>query len=629
MAKSRRIPAGMVFNLASADLRHEWTLTLCLMLSIAAVIAPLLLLFGLKYGTIETLRDRLVQDPSNREIRPLINRTFEREWFEQIRTRDDVEFAVPMTRQISSMVSAWVKVDPTADEAGIDNKTEIELTDMSLVPTSTGDPLLEENHSSQPVTGQCAMSYYAADAIHAQIGDTITLEASRTRSGRREKGEVDLKLIGILDRRATPQKTVYVPLELLEQVEAFKDGQAVAELGWKGDAPEAYPMWDGIVVSTPDPLPPLIEHQLRANTGFTKLRKLDANAPSLDLGYTLPADRSNILLYTAIRSVGNASYVSVQTQLRGRSAVLLNWVKPKTATLVGQGIQKEIVLRALPSSAHTIHTHPVPPWDNALAGGSDLLKIYLPASWGLGNNETLTLQFDTENEVSLSFPVTVFEFAEPALDTAFVPARLAGILNLAKSRPLLFDASTSTFLLNRKGYAGFRLYAATLESVEGLRVYFESEGIPVHTEASKIESVLEMDRYLTLIFWLIAVVGILGSVAALVASLYASVERKRKELSVLRLLGFSAGQLFRYPVYQGVLIAIGGFVMAWAAFYGIGETINRLFATHLQSGESFCALPYTHLGAAFAGTVLLACAAAFAAVIKLARIEPAESLRDE
>lgn len=612
----------MVFRLASADLKHEWTLTLCLMLSIAAVIAPLLLLFGLKYGTIETLRERLIQDPRNREIRPLVNKTFEREWFQDLETRDDVDFLIPMTRQISSQVAVWRKIDTGESE-------KPEVVDMSLIPSAVGDPLLQENHSAQPAPGQCAMSFYAAEALGAEVGETVTLEASRTRGGRRETGTVELELVGILDRRATSQKSVYVPLELLEQVEAFKDGQAVVELGWKGDAPEAYPMWDGIVVSTPQPLQPLLEHRLRANTGFTKMRELQSNAPALDLGYTLPHERSNILLYTVIRPVGDSSYVSVQAQLRGRNAVLLPWVKPKSVTLKVGPLSLDKTLRALPAHAHKIPTHPLPPWQDPLAGGKDLLKIFVPTSWDLGEHAFVTVHYDASEESMLEFPVQVYEFDAPELDTAFVPARLAGILNLAKSRPLIFDENKGDFLLNRKGYASFRLYAATLESVDGLRIYFETEGIPVHTEASKIESVLEMDRYLTLIFWLIAVVGILGSVAALVASLYASVERKRKELSVLRLLGFSATQLFRYPVYQGVLIASGGFMMAWAAFYGIGETINQLFASHLQAGESFCALPFSHLSIAFLGTLLLACAAAFAAVIKLARIEPAESLRDE
>ena len=58
---------GLIPGLAVADLRHEWILNLCMILALAAVLAPLLLLLGLKHGTITTLRDRLVEDPVNRE----------------------------------------------------------------------------------------------------------------------------------------------------------------------------------------------------------------------------------------------------------------------------------------------------------------------------------------------------------------------------------------------------------------------------------------------------------------------------------------------------------------------------------------------------------------------------------
>ncbi|MDD9300899.1 MAG: hypothetical protein HUK40_00585 [Desulfobacter sp.] len=37
---------GLVPSLAWADLKHEWILSLCLFLAVAAVVGPLLLLFG-------------------------------------------------------------------------------------------------------------------------------------------------------------------------------------------------------------------------------------------------------------------------------------------------------------------------------------------------------------------------------------------------------------------------------------------------------------------------------------------------------------------------------------------------------------------------------------------------------
>lgn len=61
---------GTVRFLALADLRHEWLLNLCMVLALAAVLTPLLLLLGLKNGVVETMRERLVQDPIYRELKP-------------------------------------------------------------------------------------------------------------------------------------------------------------------------------------------------------------------------------------------------------------------------------------------------------------------------------------------------------------------------------------------------------------------------------------------------------------------------------------------------------------------------------------------------------------------------------
>ena len=51
----------LVPGLAMADLRHEWILTLCLVIAVAAVVAPLLILQGLKHGTVATLRELRAQ----------------------------------------------------------------------------------------------------------------------------------------------------------------------------------------------------------------------------------------------------------------------------------------------------------------------------------------------------------------------------------------------------------------------------------------------------------------------------------------------------------------------------------------------------------------------------------------
>ncbi|NOG82766.1 MAG: FtsX-like permease family protein [Planctomycetes bacterium] len=239
----------------------------------------------------------------------------------------------------------------------------------------------------------------------------------------------------------------------------------------------------------------------------------------------------------------------------------------------------------------------------------------------------------TRDDDSLIFPVQIVSDLVPheieQRNTAFVPARLAGILNLFKLRNITFDNRISEFVLSRRGYAGFRLYASTIDDVDRIRQHLEEEGIPVHTEAERIRDVSELDTYLTLIFWLIAAVGIIGGVAALMASLYASVERKRKDLSILRLIGLSGASLLRFPIYQGIIIAVGGVCMAFLFFESLAWIINSLFSSHLQVEESLCCLSIWHLLIILGTTVAVAVLAGTIAAWRVTRIEPAEALRDE
>ena len=55
---------GQLFRLALSDLRHEWAITLCQVMSVAAVLAPLLVLYGLQQGVIGTLLERMDRDPA-------------------------------------------------------------------------------------------------------------------------------------------------------------------------------------------------------------------------------------------------------------------------------------------------------------------------------------------------------------------------------------------------------------------------------------------------------------------------------------------------------------------------------------------------------------------------------------
>ena len=57
--------------LALRDYAHEGLLSACSVLGLAAVLTPLLVLYGVKFGVVQTLTDRLLEDPRTLEISPV------------------------------------------------------------------------------------------------------------------------------------------------------------------------------------------------------------------------------------------------------------------------------------------------------------------------------------------------------------------------------------------------------------------------------------------------------------------------------------------------------------------------------------------------------------------------------
>jgi putative ABC transport system permease protein len=121
-------------------------------------------------------------------------------------------------------------------------------------------------------------------------------------------------------------------------------------------------------------------------------------------------------------------------------------------------------------------------------------------------------------------------------------------------------------------------------------------------------------------------VAVAGAVAAVFAGALAAVERKRRELSVLRLLGFSTGSLLLFVVLQAFYS--GGVATLFSmGLYGLAEQgINTLFvqapgeyASHLRA-RHYCVAAFAVLSASVLAAVL--------GGWRVARIEASEGIRD-
>ena len=155
----------------------------------------------------------------------------------------------------------------------------------------------------------------------------------------------------------------------------------------------------------------------------------------------------------------------------------------------------------------------------------------------------------------------------------------------------------------------------------------EAEGLEVETHAARIGWVFRTDRNLTLLFLVLVGCAAIGVALALAATLWGNVLRKRRALSLLRLLGCPARRLALFPIVQAGLVALAGAALAAAGALCGAALMNAVFAPAFGLPGLATVLAW-HLAAATGATLGIALLAGAAAVRPILGIAPAEGLRE-
>jgi len=398
---------GLLAGLSLRDLLHERTLALCSLIGLAAVLAPLIVLFGLKQGVIDGLRAELIDNPRSRMVVNAANRNFDTEFLTRLAARPDIAFVIPRTRSLNT-------------EARFENPARPgTVLRAELLATAAGDPLLHGLPNIAP--NQIIPSASFAARLDLQPGMRVTLRALRGDTSAREVLNFPVTIAAIAPPSAFGRDGVFVDIKTLLLVDRFTDG-------------------------------------------------------------------------------------------------------------------------ALPATA------------------------------------------------------------TPA-DISDDPTRI---------------------------YAGFRAHARRLEDVTRIDHDLRRDGVEVETLAEQVEGLLSLDRSLTLLFALLAGLGGVGYLVSLGVGLYANVERKQRDLSLLRLIGLSRRDLVVFPLIQALIIAGAGAALASLLALIVAGLVNRLplAGANAAGARAICVIEAQHLLLAFLVSLLGAALSAAFAGYRAARIEPAEGLRD-
>ncbi|WP_095126941.1 ABC transporter permease [Pseudomonas sp. Irchel s3h14] len=394
-------------SLALQDLWHDRKVSLCIAASLVAVIAPLLLLFGLKHGVVSQLQDELLRDPRNLEVKMLSNGNYDTAWIERLRLRPETGFALGQTRSLNTQADLLIGMQRFVEGA-------------EIIATEPGDPQLNLAPLN-PVGNQVILSARAAQRLQAKVGDSVQLRALRRLEGVNERGEMTLTVLAVLDGARFGRAAGFVAPPLLLDLERFRDGYQVSAFG-------------------------------------------------VDTG------------------------------------------KPQ------------------------------------------------------GNLQPL--------------------------------------------------------------YARARVYARDIDQVAPLEHWLNEQHIETSSRLADIDNVKAINHVLGLIFGVIAVAALIGCVASMVGAFLANIDRKRKSLAVLRLLGFKRRAVGGFVVLQALVLSLAGYV-GGLGFYAVGSHLfDYLLGSSQATGTFVCHITVWHGFAALLLTFLVAALVAVIGALRAINIQPAESLRE-
>lgn len=398
---------ALLARLSLADLWHDRNVSLCMAASLVAVIAPLLLLFGLKHGVVSQLQQELLSDPRNLEVKMLSSGHFDKAWLQRLQARPEVGFAIGQTRSLNTQ----------ADLLGTHGRF---ADNVEVIPTRAGDPLLATD-LSELAPDQVILSERAAERLDAKAGDTLRLRVARRLNEVNERGERTLQVRAIVSSVRFARPAAFVSPELLMELEHYRDGYLVASLG--------------------------------ASSG----QALDA-------------------------------------------------------------------------------------------------------------------------------------------------------LNV--------------------GYARARVYARDIDSVAPLERWLNEQRIETASRLAEINSVKAINHVLGLIFSVIAGAALIGCIASLVGAFLANIDRKRRHLAVLRLLGFSSPAVSAYVVLQALVLSLVGYLGGLGSYYLGSLLFDRLLVSSQATGAFICHITVWHGLVALLLAFLVAGLVALIGALRAIRIQPAESLRE-
>ena len=178
-------------------------------------------------------------------------------------------------------------------------------------------------------------------------------------------------------------------------------------------------------------------------------------------------------------------------------------------------------------------------------------------------------------------------------------------------------------------YASFRIFAASMDRVAALHERLSRLGLEPRSRLAEIETFQALDANLTRLMGIIAILAGATVFASMGVGQVASVLRKRRDLCLLMLLGYTQRDVALLPLMSAAMFAVAGVAVGCTAYVIVAHPIDWAFAGRLLPGSEVTRMAVTDVVGCVLGALVVSVAASGIAAARATRIAPSEGLRDE
>ena len=572
-----------VMRLAFTKLARTRGTWLCQSLALAAIMAPLLIIFGLKYGLVESMKEALLSNPAALEI--VVNGSVSDVpgIMERMEHWPELAFAVPSVGYVYS------RVNLAAGHGG-------EEIEAELVPTADGDPLLLNTGCGIPEEGEAVISANVARQLNIRKGDTLTVRAYR--DSQRELLQKQLRVRSVLDERYDAGLSLYVPLSNTVELENFLisgSGQAGSDASLMGE------LYDGVM--------------LGKETGEETATYVSRRVPIVEASRCEQGEENEGAFLLSRK--GGAKMAPVHAQVlidaadsKGISAWA--WVKPFRCRLVSGEKVEEVLLIGDRTDTSSLDLIQAPP------------TISLPP--GVAHEEDVELRTCAKKGES-RIVCRVEEDATVLPGTAKLNIPLMALLKYGRDQVVDWDYRSGGLRFPVLSFVSMRVYARTLEDTERLLRRLVREKVPCHARLNTVRQVLAIEKGLDRLFAVLCIGVVVGAVVSFGLSLFNAAELHRRDYALVQLLGVNRMALAWMPLIEALVVASVGVMLAFGSFYATQSVISMIFSETMGS-NMLCRLSFRHIAFFCSSAAGLAVLASLAATLKVLRITPSEIIHE-